>query len=235
MSAHEQTVQAHGASAETPPLGVPPGEVEASVPSWKLLLTLGLGGALSGLLIVLLYTWTLPGIESYKAGILRAAITDVLEAPARSDTLYLVGGALTEARPAGDQATHVERVYRGYDATGKPIGYAIEASGPGFSETIHLIFGLDLGTHRLLGMKILESKETPGIADDIERPVFMKQFAGANTPVVGVKASQKGSQEGVVVMITGATISSRSVIKALNTTLARWQPLLEQYEQARKH
>ena len=202
---------------------------EDAVPSWKLLLTLGLAGAVSGLLIVLLYMWTLPGIEAHKAGILRTAITQVLKNPARSDTLYLVGGALTAKAPPADPSAHVERVYRGYDASGNPIGYAIEATGPGFSETIRLIFGVDVQRHELLGMTVLESKETPGIADDVERPVFTSQFAGAKTPLEGVKAS-KEPQPGKIVMITGATISSRAVIKALNTTLARWQPLLEHYE-----
>jgi electron transport complex protein RnfG len=200
-----------------------------AVPSWKLLLTLGLAGAVSGLLIVLLYMWTLPGIEAHKAGILRTAIAQVLKSPARADTLYLVGGALTAKAPPANPSTRIERVYRGYDASGAPVGYAIEATGPGFSETIRLIFGVDVQRHELLGMTVLESKETPGIADDVERPVFTSQFSGARTPVEGVKAS-KEAQPGKIVMITGATISSRAVIKALNTTLARWQPLLEQYE-----
>ena len=209
--------------------------VNAAVPSWKLMLTLGLAGAASGLLIVLLYTWTLPGIEAHKAGILRTAITQVLKNPARSDTLYLVGGALTAKAPPADPSAHVERVYRGYDAQGAPIGYAIEARGPGFSETIRLIFGFDLRRQELLGMTVLDSKETPGIADDIERPVFTSQFAGAKAPVVGVKASMQNKPPGTIVMITGATISSRAVLRAINTTLARWQPLLEQYERGGSH
>jgi electron transport complex protein RnfG len=209
--------------------------VDAAVPSWKLMLTLGLAGAASGLLIVLLYTWTLPGIEAHKAGILRTAITQVLKNPARSDTLYLVGGALTAKAPPTDPSTHVERVYRGYDAQGTAIGYAIVARGPGFSETIRLIFGVDRQRHELLGMTVLDSKETPGIADDVERPVFTSQFAGAKAPVEGVKASMQNKPPGTIVMITGATISSRAVLKAINTTLARWQPLLEQYERGGSH
>jgi electron transport complex protein RnfG len=205
------------------------------VPSWRLMLTLGLAGAASGLLIVLLYVWTLPGIEAHKAGILRTAITQVLKNPARADTLYLVRGALTLKAPPADPSTQVERVYRGYDAGGKPIGYAIEATGPGFSETIRLLFGVDVQRHELLGMTVLESKETPGIADDVERPVFTSQFGGARTPLVGVKASQQDKPAGAIVMITGATISSRAVLKAINTTLARWQPLLEQYERGGTH
>jgi Na+-translocating ferredoxin:NAD+ oxidoreductase RnfG subunit len=50
-----------------------------------------------------------------------------------------------------------------------------------------------------------------------------------------VKASVQNKPPGTIVMITGATISSRAVLKAINTTLARWQPLLEQYERGGSH
>lgn len=201
-------------------------------PSWKLLVTLGLAGAISGLVLVLAYSWTLPRVQAHEAGEIRAAIEEVLASPARSDTLYLENGALTATRPARtDEAeSKVERVFRGYDAAGRPIGYAIAAKGPGFSETITLMVGYDLTRHALLGMKILESKETPGIADGVLRPAFSEQFRGANVPVVGVKQSPGATVKGAVVMVTGATISSRAIIKAINTAVSRWQPLLEQYE-----
>jgi electron transport complex protein RnfG len=200
-------------------------------PSWKLLVTLGLAGATSGLVLVLAYTWTLPRVQAHEAGEIRAAIEEVLASPTRSDTLYLENGALTATRPAraGEAESKIERVFRGYDASGRTLGYAFEAKGPGFLETIRLMIGYDLQRHALLGMKILDSKETPGIADGIMRPAFSEQFRGANVPVVGVKASPATSQ-GTVVMVTGATISSRAIIKAINTAVVRWQPLLAQYE-----
>jgi electron transport complex protein RnfG len=202
----------------------------AVTPSWKLLLTLGAAGAASGLAIVLVYTATLPRVEAYEAGITREAIGEVLHAPARSDTLWLSGGALTATRPVTEAGTVVERVYRGYDASGAATGYAIEAVGPGFSENIRLMVGYDPAKGALLGMKVLESKETPGIADSVVGPAFTRQFTGAAVPVVGARPTPKGPEPGQVVMITGATISSRAVIKAVNRTLERWEPLLARYE-----
>jgi len=204
----------------------PLGEV---TPSWQLLLTLGLAGAASGLLIITLYTLTLPRIDAYKSREMRVAIEEVLKAPARSDTFYLEHGALSATRPSGE-AANFERAYRGYDAAGKPIGYAIEATGPGFADPIRLLVGYDAAHHTLIAMKILDSKETPGIADGVLKPAFTGQFEGANVPVIGVRASPKAAEKGTVVLITGATISSRAILKAINKTLERWDPVIATFE-----
>lgn len=208
----------------------PPAQV--ITPSWKLLATLGLAGAASGFLIIAVFTMTAPRIEAYKSHEIRSAIEEVLEAPARSDTLYLVNGALTTKAPAerAGAESKTERVFLGYDKDGKVIGYAIEATGPGFSDPIRLLVGYDHARHALTGMKILDSKETPGIADGILKPAFTGQFHGANVPINGVKASPTPAPAGSVVLITGATISSRAVLKAINNTLARWDPILAQFE-----
>ncbi|HEX2781047.1 MAG TPA: FMN-binding protein [Gemmatimonadaceae bacterium] len=206
--------------------------MDDAVPSWKLLTTLTIAGAVAGLAVVFLYDATLPRIEAYKAGVLRAAVAEVLHAPARADTLWLANGALTSTRPAEEQARRAERVYLGFDAAGRPSGYALSVAEPGFSEQMHLLIGYDPAKHELLGMKVLESKETPGIADDVQRPVFTGQFAGRIAPLVGIKAADRAraaSERSAVVMITGATISSRAVLRGINRTIEHWQPYLEAY------
>lgn len=230
MSAPRAAAGGHCAVPDANAITAAPIPVEDVAPSWKLLLTLGVSGAVSGLLIAALYTALLPKIERYKSNELHSAINEVLETPARSDTLYLQNGALTATRPNGDEAKTAPRVYRGFDRAGAPVGYAIEAIGPGFSENIRLLVGYDAAHHELLAMKILDSKETPGIADGVLKPEFTRQFQHAAVPVVGVKASPKAPDKGTVVMITGATISSRSILRAINNTLARWQPLIAKYE-----
>ena len=82
-------------------------------------------------------------------------------------------------------------------------------------------------------MKILDSKETPGIADSAVGPKYVRQFSGAKVPVVGVKASPKAAEAGTVVMITGATISSRAILRAINNSLDRWRPRIQTYEAGR--
>lgn len=215
MSAH-----AHGAPAPAAPAAPDQG-----VPSWRLLATLAFAGALSGGLIVTVYQATLPRIEAHRAAVVENAIREVLKSPARWDTLYLVDGALT--RTASGDPLKLERVYYGFDAAGAPVGAAITAGTPGFADVISVIYGLEPATGNVIGLKVLGHKETPGLGDKIERQDFIAQFDGITTPLSGVKAAT-GAQ-GEVLLITGATISSRTVVKILNEATTRWQPLLQAY------
>lgn len=220
-------------SASAAPQPLPPRE--ESVPSWQLLLTLTVAGALAGLVVVLLYDWTRPRVEAHKAGVLREAIEEVLHAPRRADTLWLTDGKLSGKAPAGEDAKKAERVYLGFDASGAPTGYAIQVVEPGFADPITLLIGYDATRHELLGMKVLESKETPGIADKVVQPIFTDQFRGRVAPITGIKrdeSAKMATDRSAVVMITGATISSRAVLRGINKTIAHWQPYLDAYRPA---
>lgn len=211
---------AHGLPADAP---APP----PAVATWRLLATLGGAGALAGLLIVVGFTKTLPRIEANKSAALALAVTEVLMTPARYDTLYLVDSALVRALPAGRSAKGLETVYHGFDSTGAPIGYAIAASGNGFQDAINLIFGYDPRTRQLIAMKILGHKDTPGLGDKIEKDTaYTAQFGRARAPLVPVKPGTGGTDPTNVHTITGATISSKAVIKIINTAIERWTPLL---------
>ena len=220
-------------SASGTPQSMP--ERDDSVPSWQLLLTLTVAGAIAGLAVVLLYDWTRPRVEAHKAGVLREAIEEVLHAPRRADTLWLANGKLSPTPPTGDAAKKPERVYLGFDAAGAPTGYAIQVVEPGFADPITLLIGYDAARHELLGMKVLESKETPGIADKVVQPVFTAQFRGRVAPLTGIKredSAKMTTDRAAVVMITGATISSRAVLRGINKAIAHWQPYLDAYRPA---
>ena len=213
----------HGA---TPP-------AERHVPAWRLLATLGGAGALAGFLIVFVYAGTLPAITAHKAAVLQQAIQEVLNAPDRYDTLYVHDGALARQPPAGTDPNKVEQIYLGYDENGRPVGFAIAAGEPGFQDIVRIIFGYDPTTRTLLGMKVLESKETPGLGDKIEKDsTFVVQFNGAAPPLVGVKIGRNSGSDSEIDMITGATISSRTVIKIINNALQRLRPMIDAYDGA---
>jgi electron transport complex protein RnfG len=195
----------------------------------RLIVTLGGFGAVAGLLIVVAFAATQPRIRANKAAELAAAVDEVLSEPQRYDTLYIDGDSLSPVLPAGKKPEDAEAVYYGY-RDGRPIGFAVTADGPGFQDRIRLIFGFDPPTSRMLGMKVLESKETPGLGDKIVKDTaFINQFSRVEGPVQGVKKGQEKGKPNEVDMITGATISSRALIRAINTTLERVGPLLAAY------
>lgn len=221
----------HGAppAPASPPASTPAAEVPTApqVKASKLLVTLGVGGGIAGFLIVFVFGATLPTIEANKARALKAAVQEVLKGPERYDTLYVVNGKLASEPPPGADPRKLEQVYAGYTADRKRIGFAIDAGEPGFQDVIRLIFGYDPTTRKILGMKVLETKETPGLGDKIEKPPFTPQFDGAEAPLVGIKSSPAGRKDAhQIQMVTGATISSRTVLRAINKAVERLGPLL---------
>ena len=223
--AHHGPPSAPGAAA-TPPATAKAPEVS----SFKLLATLAIAGAAAGLLVVAVYKATLPAIERYEAAKEEGAVREVLKAPARWDTLYLQGGALTKSPTAGDDKKALPKAYVGFDASGQQLGVAVTAQEPGFQQEVLLMIGFEPATGTLIGYKVLDEKETPGLGDKIERDTsFTSQFPGRVAPLKGVKARKAGDRSQVQT-ITGATISSRAVIRIINHAVERWQPLLAAYE-----
>ena len=224
--AHHGPPSAPGAVAVTPPATAKAPEVS----SWKLLATLGIGGAAAGLLVVAVYRATLPTIEKYAAAKEAGAVREVLKAPARWDTLYLQKGVLTKTPTGGEDRKGLPKAYLGFDAAGKRLGAAVTAQEPGFQEEVLLMIGFEPPNGTLIGFKVLEQKETPGLGDKIERDTsFVSQLTGRIPPLKGVKKVD-ASNLSQVQTITGATISSRAVIRIINHAVERWQPLLVAYE-----
>jgi len=202
-------------------ISTPPEEAS----SLRMVATLGAAGALAGLLIVGVFTVTLPPIEAHKAEVLRLAISEVLNSPARYETLYATPQGIFESPPPAG----AEKIYIGLDANSVKTGVAIKAAAAGFQDVITLIYGFDPATGRLLGIKVLESRETPGLGDKIEKDqAFLAQFEQSVPPLVAVKRAT--GAPGEIDAISGATISSRAIVRIINRSLAQLRaPIEAQY------
>ena len=218
-----------GMSAGTPP------SAAKDVPSWKLPTLMTAAGAIAGLLIVTAYQATLPRIEHHRGEVERAAVREVLKAPPSFDTLYLYKGGLVKRLPVGTSTKGLEKVYLGHDAAGKRVGFALSGTESGFQDPVTVMFGYDAAAHALIAMKVIANKETPGLGNKIESDsAFLGGFVNAAAPLNGVKKDRGKSAPNDVVMITGATISSRAVIRIINDAIARWQPLMDAYKEEAK-
>ena len=77
-------------------------------------------------------------------------------------------------------------------------------------------------------MEILDSRETPGLGDKIYKDaVFVANFSNlvADPEIVTVKKGTR-SAPNEVDAITGATISSKAVVRIINEGQARWRDKL---------
>ena len=208
--------------------------VEEQVSTLRLVATLAVAGALAGLLIVMVNLHTKPIIDAYRAEQLRLAVYEVLPGVANYRTLYRADDVLRAEVPAGAKASDVRQAYIGYDENGEIIGVAVSRGESGFADVVLVIFGFEPDTGILLGKKVLESKETPGLGDKIFKDQdFVDQFfARPQTPLVAIKAGTGKGLPGEIDAITGATISSKVVVSIINNGVAEWRPLLEQTDLA---
>jgi len=216
----------------TPPGAEPsPQEpAENKVSTFRLVATLAVAGVLAGILLALVNEHTKPIIDAYRAEQLRIAVYEVLPGAERYSTFYLVDGQLTPALPAGAKESEYKRIYAGYGQDGEPVGIAVSRGESGFQDIVLVILGFNPAQGTLTGMKVLESKETPGLGDKIFKDKdFVDQFfAGPELPLVPVKAGSGKGQPNEIDTITGATISSKTVTRIINNAVAEWTPLLEQ-------
>ena len=203
--------------------------LEEQVSTFRLVATLAVAGVLAGLLIVLVNQHTKPLIDKYLAEQLQKAVYEVLPGIERYSTFYLVNDALAATLPEGAKESEYKRLYVGYDAAGQVSGVAVSRGESGFQDIVQIIFGFEPASGKLTGMKVLESKETPGLGDKIFKDqAFVDQFfAGPETPLVGVKAGAGKGLPNEIDTITGATISSKVVIDIINHGLEEWKPVID--------
>ena len=106
------------------------------------------------------------------------------------------------------------RVFAGYDADSVLAGIVIEAQGQGYADVIRLIYAYSFDCACIVGLKVLESRETPGLGDkmDKKKSDFPDQFIGKSPAEFTLKVTKDG---GDVDAITAATISSRAFCDAV--------------------
>lgn len=194
-------------------------------------------GILCALMIVLTFEGTLPIIKKNKAEALEQAIFKVLPGAATKQSWALSENGAFQIIEG--EAEGQELVYAGYDESGALVGIAIEASGMGFADVLRILYGYDPEQQAVVGFYVLESKETPGLGDKIEKDAnFLANFEALDVSlsddlttlkntVVPVKQGAKESPWEVD-GITGATISSRAIGNILGESTQEWIPRLYQ-------
>lgn len=196
--------------------------------SLRLVATLALTGLISGLVLVGVFLLTQPRILRNQAEALYAAVYRVLPGTTEIRTFVVREGRLVTYESPDGNLPDEQAVYAGYREDGSPVGYAVPAEGAGFQDTIKLIYGYDPSRRVIVGMQVLDSRETPGLGDKIiTDDAFLANFeALAIEPsIVAVKHGKKVNPNEVD-SITGATISSEAVVKILNESSKQWAPLL---------
>jgi len=187
----------------------------------KMVIVLTVITALSG---AILSTWdgvTKPKIEYHKLQALKAAISDVLPPYDNYEEKDING----------------YKVYIGkIDGSTQPVVIAFKVEGSGFQGNISIMVGVDPSFTSITGIKVLEQIETPGLGTKIvEDPSnksnifwFPEQFTDVVIePEIVVLKNKIPQKPNEVQAISGATISSKAVVRILNDNI---QNLKESYK-----
>ncbi len=203
--------------------------------SFKLVFALGIAGLLSGIILVSTFIYTNPFIKANKEAAIQRAIFKVLPECESYVPLKLEDGKLIEKVVGADNKEESDKdellIYAGYKANKELIGFAIPGSEPGFQDIIATMFGYDDIKKVIIGFEVLESKETPGLGDKIFKDAdFQTNFTAltVDPEIVPVKKGEK-QKPNEVEAITGATISSKAVVRLLNKTMDIWQTNIDDY------
>ena len=120
-------------------------------------------------------------------------------------------------------------VYRAMSEAGECVGWSFNAAGSGFADKIELVVAVDKDFEKLAGFDVLASNETPGFGDQIKYDYYRDQFKGA--PAEELKLIPSGDPKKIdaeIVAISGATVSSESVVEIINNFLRQIKEQMQQ-------
>lgn len=93
-------------------------------------------------------------------------------------------------------------------------GYTFTAAGTGYSSNVQTMAGLD-SQFRLIGIKIIDQAETPGLGANCKAASFTDQFKGKVQDDLVVD-----KDGGKIKSLSGATITTRAIANSLKDTIA---------------
>lgn len=142
----------------------------------------------AALLLTIVHAFTEPRIEKTRESGEASALKEVL--PEAKTTKKIQDKEFSYYLALGDK--------------GKTIGYIFICEAKGYSSIIRAMVSVDTDV-KIINVKILEQKETPGIGSKITDENFLNRFKGKR-------------QQDTIDSITGATVSSSGLIKSIKET-----------------
>ena len=170
------------------------------------------------------YLWTLPTIKAAASEEKMKLIDDVLPRNRYDNTLLNDTVEIAPNAELGlDEASTAYRARK----NGQPSALVLEAVAPdGYAGKIRLLIAV-AADGALLGVRVTQHKETPGLGDYIEpkkdknknRP-WITQFDGLNIGAIEAREWKVKKDGGRFDSAAGATVTPRAVIKAVGKAAA---------------
>jgi len=179
----------------------------------KRILVLAIVCVLSGLVLSKVYNYANPKIIQNQKEWIEKAIFNIIPS----------------AKKYESKKVEEEEIYFCYDKNSELIGYVFKTSGMGYQGEIVIMVGLDKNLDRVEGIEILTHSETPGLGAKIVEEKFKKQFKNLKVhPLIEDVKGKLPEKENQIQAITGATVTSKSVVNILNDKIEEIKQILKE-------
>ena len=197
----------------------------AGIPMIKVL---GAVSLVCGILIVTTQITTLARIRHNQEILMRSSVEQLIPGMQKQVTYSIETSGELKIIPGLEGEGH--RFFAGYDASGNFLGLAIEASDRGYADVISTMYSYNPDTRTITGFQVIDMRETPGLGDKIRSDSgFLANFknldAKGEHPIRAVKHGTKRNPWEIDA-ISGATISSRAVGRALDKSVQTMGPII---------
>ena len=185
--------------------------------STKMIIALTIVSIIAGFALAFAYEFFKDKIADNAIKALNESINAVIQGAISKEEIY---------------STNEMIIYKVYDkefsaADKNLLGYAIVCYASGYQGSIKILVSVNPEFTKIITYRILEHSETPGLGGNIVNQDFIGQYEGLSCekPILVIKGpSNKDNNE--ISAISGATISSKAVTKALNETFIKAKTII---------
>jgi electron transport complex protein RnfG len=169
-------------------------------------------------LVAFTHSFTAPRIAANEQAYLERSLAPVLEGIDYEGDLSQ--STIVLDSPHDLPGTAAAIVYRVF-AAGQPVAALfVVTPRDGYSGPIRLLIGVAASGH-VTGVRALSHRETPGLGDqiDVDKSDWILQFNGRSLDAPPIAAWSIRGDGGEFDQMTGASITSRAIVKAVRETL----------------
>jgi Na+-translocating ferredoxin:NAD+ oxidoreductase subunit G len=188
--------------------------------SLKMILVLTLISGAAGLGLSAMNDYTKPLAAENQRAFTLTSINRVIPESDKPDPCETYEPAFDNAPDKDVVCINSMTVYRGRKGN-EVVGIAVVAIGEeAYSGTITVLVGLRMSDGQLTGIQVLQHAETPGLGSVMTKCEFQQQMVGNTPDAIKWTVAKDG---GDVNQISGATISSRSLLNAIYKAQDIWK------------
>lgn len=206
-------------------------------PTRAMLVALGLVAAICGLIIVVAYEASLGSVKENRRVAMERAIHKVLPGAAQTVAYVALPNGSIAPAGSGDAPTGAMAFHAAFDTAGQLMGIAAEGSAKGYAGNVRVMFGYAPQCDCVVGFSVVSMQETPGIGDKVMKDAsFLANFKALDVQLAAdmkalaneVKVVKHGTktQPWQIDAISGATVTSRAVGRAINDAAQALLPVL---------